>query len=79
MLGVVQLARGRASSSYREPIFKDSTSSPAAYALAFYSGLWAFDGWDSSNYVGGEMRDPTKNIPRVIHLSMAVVVVSSCP
>lgn len=75
MLGIVQLARGKASSSFREPVFDDSSKSPSAYALALYSGLWAFDGWDQTNYVGGEMRNPEKNIPRAIHTSMVMVIV----
>lgn len=39
------------------------------------SGLWAFEGWDQINYVAGEMKKPEKNIPRVIHFSMTVVIV----
>ncbi|TDL24790.1 L-methionine transporter [Rickenella mellea] len=73
VLGVVQLARGRASSSLRDPLFTDSSTSPSAYALALYSGLWAFDGWDQANYVGGEMKNPDRNIPRAIHSSMLIV------
>jgi len=75
ILGLVQLARGRASESFEEPLFDDSSKSPSAYSLALYSGLWAFDGWDQANYVGGEMYNPEKNIPRTIHLSMAIVSV----
>jgi amino acid transporter len=73
VLGIVQLARGRASTSLTKPLFRDSSSSPSNYALAFYSGLWAFDGWDQANFVGGEMKNPAKNMPRTIHSSMAVV------
>ncbi|KAH9901016.1 amino acid transporter [Cubamyces lactineus] len=75
VLGLVQLARGRASTSFTEPLFEHSSTSPSAYALALYSGLWAFDGWDQANYVGGEMKNPEKNIPRAIHSSMALVMV----
>jgi amino acid transporter len=57
------------------PIFDGTSTSPSAYALALYSGLWAFDGWDQVNYVGGEISEPEKNIPRVIHSSMNIVVV----
>jgi len=73
VLGLIQLVRGKASSSFKESWFEGSTSSPASYSLAFYSGLWAFDGWDQANYVGGEMQRPEKNIPRAIHSSMFVV------
>jgi hypothetical protein len=76
VLGIVQLARGKASSAFGEPLFENSSTSPTSYALAFYSGLWAYDGWDQANYVGGEMVNPEKNIPRVIHFSMGLVTVS---
>jgi amino acid transporter len=76
VIGVVQLARGKASTSLTEPLFANSSTSPSSYALAFYSGLWAYDGWDQANYVGGEMVNPEKNIPRVIHFSMGLVTVS---
>ncbi|KAF9218402.1 amino acid transporter [Gyrodon lividus] len=75
ILGLIQLARGRASESFREPLFDDSSKSPSAYSLALYSGLWAFDGWDQANYVGGEMQNPEKNIPKTIHFSMTIVTV----
>jgi len=73
LLGIIQLARGRATTSFTTSVFNGTSTSPSAYALALYSGLWAFDGWDQANYVGGEMSEPEKNIPRVIHLSMFTV------
>ncbi|KAE9395060.1 amino acid transporter [Gymnopus androsaceus JB14] len=75
VLGIVQLARGKASASLREPWFEGSSMSPSGYSLAFYSGLWAFDGWDQANYVAGEMQQPGKNIPRTIHSSMMIVII----
>ncbi|KAJ6630836.1 L-methionine transporter [Mycena sp. CBHHK59/15] len=73
VLGIVQLARGRQSTSLTQPLFAGSSTSPSSYSLAFYSGLWAFDGWDQANYVGGEIHNPEKNIPRAIHSSMSIV------
>lgn len=75
IIGLVQLIRGKASTSLTESLFSGSSTSPSEYALALYSGLWAFDGWDQANYVGGEMKNATKNIPRAIHSSMAIVTV----
>ncbi|KAK7467094.1 hypothetical protein VKT23_004154 [Stygiomarasmius scandens] len=73
ILGIIQLARGKATNSFREAWFEGSSRSPSSYSLALYSGLWAFDGWDQANYVGGEIHNPEKNIPRAIHSSMALV------
>lgn len=76
ILGFVQLARGRESESFQEPLFDGSSRSPSAYSLALYSGLWAFDGFDQANFVAGEVKNSAKNIPRAIHCSMAMVLVS---
>ncbi|KAF8636695.1 hypothetical protein AX17_003500 [Amanita inopinata Kibby_2008] len=73
VLGLVQLVRGRASASFKDSWFIGSSTSPSSYSLALYSGLWAFDGWDQANYVGGEIHRPEKNIPRAIHSSMFIV------
>ncbi|CAO3700385.1 unnamed protein product [Rhizopus stolonifer] len=45
------------------------------FALAFYSGLWAYDGWNNLNYVSGEMKNPHKDLPRVIIFGIPVVIV----
>ncbi|TFY51174.1 hypothetical protein EVJ58_g10704 [Rhodofomes roseus] len=86
VLGLIQLARGHASSSLTsEPFFASPLSGAAASSLAqagpseiaraLYSGLWAFDGWNQANYVGGEMKDAQRNIPRAIHCSMGGVII----
>ena len=44
--------------------------------MALYAGLWAFDGWDNTNYVVGEMKRPGKDLPRVIHTSLPMVIIA---
>lgn len=80
ILAIVQAARGKTSPSSQEAfssvahLFAGSSTSPSAYALALYSGLWAFDGWDQSCFVAGEMKRVEKDLPRVIHISLATVI-----
>jgi len=74
ILGIVQLIRRRETSSLTEPIFTGTSSNPSSYALALYSGLWAYDGWDQVNYVAGELKNVERTLPRVIHISMAIVM-----
>ncbi|KJZ73150.1 hypothetical protein HIM_07534 [Hirsutella minnesotensis 3608] len=55
----------------------DGTSSDLSHwAVALYAGLWAFDGWDNTNYVVGEFRNPSRDLPRVIHTAMPLVILS---
>ncbi|EUC61696.1 amino acid transporter [Rhizoctonia solani AG-3 Rhs1AP] len=75
ILGLVHIIRGKASTSLTQPIFAGTSPNPSSYALALYSTLWAYDGWDQTNYVAGEMKNIDRDLPRVIHLSMFSVMV----
>ncbi|CEP14274.1 hypothetical protein [Parasitella parasitica] len=47
------------------------------FAVAFYSdmtGLWAYEGWNNLNYVSGEMKDPHRDLPRVIIFGIPLVI-----
>src|SRR5213592_4536858 len=41
---------------------------PGLFGLALVSVLWAYDGWGDLSFVGGEVRDPERNLPRALVL-----------
>lgn len=56
--------------------FEGTSKDPSSWAVALYAGLWAFDGWDNTNYVVGEFLHPHRDLPRVIHTAMPLVILS---
>ncbi|XP_040576621.1 b(0,+)-type amino acid transporter 1 [Lepeophtheirus salmonis] len=46
-----------------------------ALATAFYSGLWAYDGWNNLNYVTEEIINPKRNLPLSIIIAIPMVTV----
>lgn len=40
--------------------FEGTTTNPGNIALAFYNGLWAYDGWVSVTLVTEEIKRPEK-------------------
>ena len=48
VLGMVHLIRaGPGPALQADNFFRGTSTAPSAYAIALYSGLWAFDGWDA--------------------------------
>ena len=45
-----------------------------AFSVAMVAVLWAYDGWIEITYVGSEVRDPGRTIPRSIVASVLLVV-----
>ena len=46
----------------------------ARFGLALVSVLWVYDGWADVSFVGGEVKDPEKNLPRVLILGTLIVI-----
>lgn len=45
------------------------------FGIAMMAVLWAYDGWIETTYVGSEIKDPGRNLPRSIILSTIIVIV----
>jgi len=71
--GCVVLAQGNTGNLSNG--FEGSTASFSAVALAFYSGLFSYDGWDQLSYVTEELENPIRNFPLVIMLGIPLTTV----
>lgn len=77
IVGLVILGRdgSRGSHSFDGDLFSGYDQvSFGQYTLALYSGLWAYDGWNNLNYVSGEMKNPNRDLPRVIFIGIPTVI-----
>lgn len=62
--------------------FESSSKSPGIhvaftlgnYALALYSALWAYDGWNNLNLVTEELVNPSKNLPIAVVVGPGIVI-----
>ncbi|KAL4782294.1 amidase signature domain-containing protein [Aspergillus varians] len=70
-------SKGRANEEWKTGWFEGTSMDISGWAMALYAGLWAFDGWDNlqTNYVTGEFKNPNRDLPRVIHTAMPMVIV----
>ncbi|XP_044756184.1 b(0,+)-type amino acid transporter 1 isoform X2 [Coccinella septempunctata] len=55
--------------------FRGTKYSFGNIATAFYTGLWAYDGWNNLNYVTEEIKNPSRNLPRSIVIGIPLVTV----
>ena len=56
---------------------REGVVEPRLFGLALISVLWAYDGWGDVSFVGGEVKDPEKTLPRTFVLgTLGVVAIS---
>ncbi|KAJ6666045.1 hypothetical protein lerEdw1_000949 [Lerista edwardsae] len=71
--GIVLLAKGNTQNFQKS--FEGSSLSVGAISLAFYNGLWAYDGWNQLNYITEELKNPYRNLPLSIIIGIPLVTV----
>ena len=52
-----------------EDLFEGTTTDVGKASLAFYSGLFAYQGWNYLNFIVEELQNPKRNLPLAILIS----------
>ncbi|KFV04764.1 B(0,+)-type amino acid transporter 1, partial [Pterocles gutturalis] len=71
--GIVLVAQGKTENF--KGSFKDGKISVSSLGLAFYNGLWAYDGWNQLNYITEELKNPYRNLLLSIIIGIPLVTV----
>src|SRR5881394_1673739 len=80
VLIVVGFALPGGSATNLAPLWADAPPGHqiASFGVALVAVLWAYDGWIEVTYVGGEVTDPERNLPRSIVLSTLIGIALYC-
>uniref|UniRef100_A0ABD2XIL5 Uncharacterized protein n=1 Tax=Trichogramma kaykai TaxID=54128 RepID=A0ABD2XIL5_9HYME len=55
--------------------WENTTTDVTQIALSFYSGLFAYNGWNYLNFIIEEMKNPVRDLPRAIGISCILVTI----
>ncbi|XP_052364604.1 b(0,+)-type amino acid transporter 1-like, partial [Oncorhynchus keta] len=69
--GIVLLAQGN-TENLSNP-FEGASTSFGSIGLAFYNGLWAYNGWNQLNFITEELKNPNRNLPLAIIIGIPLV------
>ncbi|XP_061935116.1 Y+L amino acid transporter 2 [Apis cerana] len=56
-----------------ENAFENTITDPGKIAVAFYSGIFSYSGWNYLNFMTEELKDPYINLPRAIYISLPLI------
>uniref|UniRef100_A0A8C9FJL3 b(0,+)-type amino acid transporter 1 n=1 Tax=Pavo cristatus TaxID=9049 RepID=A0A8C9FJL3_PAVCR len=69
--GLVLLAKGQTQSF--QNAFQGTNAGISTIGVAFYQGLWSYDGWNNLNYVTEELKNPEVTLPRAVMIALPLV------
>lgn len=72
---VLGFVLARASTSFASPVLPESTTGlVGSFGLAMAAAFFAYDGWNQSAFVAGEVKRPQRNIPLSMLIGVLVVM-----
>jgi APA family basic amino acid/polyamine antiporter len=73
---IAGLAFGDSQPSSFAPSAVDLTQiAGAPFAISLVFVMYSYSGWNAATYIGGELRDPARNLPRALFAGTAIVIV----
>lgn len=69
--GLIKICQGE--TKYISTGFEGSKATFSDIATAFYTSMWAYDGWNNLNYVTEELINPYRNLPLAIIYGIPIV------
>ncbi|KAJ0183601.1 hypothetical protein K1T71_000024 [Dendrolimus kikuchii] len=71
--GIIWIAQGRF--EHFHDGWAGTKSSISEWSVAFFLGIFSYSGWNYLNFMVEELKDPFKNLPKAIYISLPVVTV----
>ncbi|XP_077433182.1 b(0,+)-type amino acid transporter 1 [Vanacampus margaritifer] len=72
ILGGVVMLFDKGTGNFEEA-FEGTNLHVNSFGIAFYQGLWSYDGWNTLNYLTEELKQPEKNLPRAVIIAISLV------
>lgn len=73
--GLYYILSGKTDKLASDNVWSGEAISFIALAKAFYAGLYSYAGWNALNFVTEEIKDPVKNMPKAIMISITTITI----
>lgn len=73
-LGVLAFVAGEGSVAHFTAAPVGATAGLSVMATALVAVMWTYDGWADLAFMGGEVRDPARNLPRALLIGTGLIV-----